>query len=124
MGSHYCHHNYSDSELTKSDRFNPALAIADSVDENRLMQTQIRLEIPKNFHQESVISRLISEHRIAVNVTDAPIGTNSRCDRWFTLELRGKVKQIRSALTYLNEIHPNVLHNTYPQGVNVRGRAG
>ncbi|MDX2216872.1 MAG: NIL domain-containing protein [Oculatellaceae cyanobacterium bins.114] len=109
MVSQYCNSDYSASGLTAPDLLNPAQAIADIIDDNRLIQTQIRLQIPKNFHREPIISRLISEHRIAVNVTSAPTGTNPRCDRWFTLELRGKVKQVRSALAYLKDTKPEVL---------------
>ncbi|MBD2462937.1 NIL domain-containing protein [Oscillatoria sp. FACHB-1407] len=110
MVSPYLDSDYSASGLTTPDLLNPSQAIADLIDDNRLIQTHIRLQIPKNFHREPIISRLISEHRIAVNVTSAPAATNLRCDRWFTLELRGKVKQVRNALAYLNEIN----HSGHP----------
>jgi hypothetical protein len=109
MVSQYCDSDCFESELNASDLIPPTSAIADMMDDNHLIQTHIRLQIPKNFHRESVISRLISEHRIAINVTSAPAATNLRCDRWFTLELRGKVKQVRNALAYLNEINPPIL---------------
>ena len=111
MVSQHCDQNNSDFRLTASERLNSISTIADVLDDNRLIQTHIRLQIPKNFNREPIISRLISDHHLAVNVTAAPNGTNARSDRWFTLELRGKVKQVRGAIDYLNEIHPGVLHD-------------
>jgi NIL domain len=114
MVSQHCDQNNSDFGLTASEQLNFISAIASLPDDNRLIQTYIRLQIPNNFNREPIISHLISDHHLAVNVTTAPTGNNARGDRWFTLELRGKVQQIRSAIDYLNEIHPGVLHNLHP----------
>lgn len=78
-------------------------AIAPFTEDNRLTQAQIKLWIPKNYHREPILSHLISDHGITVNITAAPCSGNLREDRWFSLELRGKAKQIRSALAYLDK---------------------
>lgn len=70
----------------------------------RPTQTRIRIRIPKNYHQEPVISRLISDHHLTVNISAALLGANARDDGWFDLELRGTPPQIRSAFIYLNEL--------------------
>lgn len=70
----------------------------------RLTQTRIKVHIPKDLHEEPVISRLISHHGVTVNIAAALLGANTRDDGWFELELRGKPAQIQSALTYLNEL--------------------
>lgn len=72
--------------------------------DTRLMQTRIKIHIPKTLHEEPVISRLISHYKVTVNIAAALLGANSRDDGWFELELRGKPQQIQSALTYLNEL--------------------
>jgi ABC-type methionine transport system ATPase subunit len=71
---------------------------------NRPTQAQIKIRIPKTFQQEPVISRLISEYGVTVNIAAALLGSNARDDGWFNLELQGTQPQIQSALTYLNEL--------------------
>ena len=73
-------------------------------DDMRPTQTRIRIRIPKNYHDEPVISRLTSHYGLTVNITAALLGANARDDGWFDLELRGRSEQIRSALLYLNEL--------------------
>ena len=65
---------------------------------------QIRICIPKNYHEEPVISRLVSHHGLIVNIKAALLGANARDDGWFDLELRGTDSQIQSALVYFNEL--------------------
>ncbi|MBC7971380.1 MAG: NIL domain-containing protein [Verrucomicrobia bacterium] len=72
--------------------------------DSRPTQTRIRLRIPKNYHDEPVISRLSSHYGLTVNITAALLGANARDDGWFDLELRGTHEQIRSALLYFNEL--------------------
>ena len=72
--------------------------------DSRPTQTRIKVHIPKDLHEEPVISRLISHHGVTVNIAAALLGANMRDDGWFELELRGKPAQIQSALTYLNEL--------------------
>lgn len=76
----------------------------------RITQARIRLKIPKTYHQEPVLSRLVSHHGVTINITAALLGANARDDGWFDLELRGQGNQIQSALTYLNELDLEVWH--------------
>lgn len=76
----------------------------DNEDDPRPTQTRIRIQIPKNYHDEPVISRLTSHYGLTVNITAAILGANARDDGWFDLELRGTSEQIRSALLYFNEL--------------------
>ncbi|WP_250124785.1 NIL domain-containing protein [Chroococcidiopsis sp. CCMEE 29] len=84
-----------------------SLALEESTTElgvNRPTQTRIKIRIPKDLHEEPVISRLISHHGVTVNIAAALLSANSRDDGWFDLELRGRASQVQSALTYLNEL--------------------
>jgi len=76
----------------------------DSLGENRFTRTRIRIRIPKEYGDEPVISRLVSQHGVTVNICAALLGASARDDGWFDLELRGKSDQIQSALTYLDEM--------------------
>ena len=80
------------------------VATTGNEDDRRPTQTRVRVRIPKNYHDEPVISRLISHHGLTVNITAALLGANARDDGWFELELRGHSEQIHSALLYFNEL--------------------
>ena len=90
--------------------FQPHSAEADS----RHAQTRIRVRIPKDLHTEPVISRLVSQHGITVNITAALLSVNARDDGWFDLELRGTMPQIQSGLTYLNELDLEIWEQSTP----------
>lgn len=70
----------------------------------RHRQTRIRIRIPKAFHQEPVISNLISRHQLTVNIQAALLGANARDDGWFDLELQGHTQNIDEALHYINDL--------------------
>lgn len=74
------------------------------IEANRLTQTRIKIRIPKDFHQEPVISRLVSQYGVTVNITAALLSANARDDGWFELELKATGQQLQTALTYLNEL--------------------
>ncbi len=71
---------------------------------SRPTHARIKIHIPKELHEEPVISRLVSHYGVTVNIAAALLGANIRDDGWFELDLRGKAEQIQSALTYLNEL--------------------
>ncbi|HEY9845185.1 MAG TPA: NIL domain-containing protein [Candidatus Caenarcaniphilales bacterium] len=73
-------------------------------EDNRFTKTRVRLRIPKDYQQEPVISRLVSEHGLTVNISAALLAANAREDGWFDLELRGTGPQIQSALVYFSEL--------------------
>lgn len=72
--------------------------------DTRVTQTRIRVRIPKTYHEEPILSRLVSHHGVTINITAALLGANARDDGWFDLELQGSANCIQSALTYLNEL--------------------
>ena len=84
------------------------------VEVDRHTQTRIKIRIPKNLHDEPVISRL-SQHHVTVNIVAALLSANQRDDGWFDLELRGTKSQISSALTYLNELDLEIWGQSHPE---------
>ena len=85
------------------------------VEADRHTQTRIKICIPKNLHDEPVISRLVSVHHVTVNIAAALLSANQRDDGWFDLELRGTKSQISSALTYLNELDLEIWGQSNPE---------
>ncbi|BAY98047.1 hypothetical protein NIES37_19950 [Tolypothrix tenuis PCC 7101] len=79
---------------------------------NNSLTKRIRVRIPKDYHQEPVISRLVSDYGVTVNITAAILGANAVGDGWFDLELQGTDAQIQSALTHLNELSLQVWDDT------------
>lgn len=71
---------------------------------DRTTEQRIRLRIPKQYHQEPVISHLISHYDLTINILAAILGANATGDGWFDLELKGLETNIQAALTYLNEL--------------------
>ncbi len=78
--------------------------ISDSNSSERLTTTRIKVRIPKQLREEPVISHLISQYSLTVNIAAALLSPNGRDDGWFDLELRGTSQQIQNALIYLNEL--------------------
>jgi len=72
--------------------------------DNTLTNKRIRLRIPKEYHQEPVISRLVSDYGLTVNISAAILGSNAIGDGWFDLDLQGTPSQIDNALIYLNDL--------------------
>lgn len=72
--------------------------------DERTTEQRIRLRIPKHYHQEPVISQLVSQFHLTVNITAAILGANASGDGWFDLALRGSAANIQAALDFLNEL--------------------
>ncbi|GET36152.1 NIL domain-containing protein [Microseira wollei] len=89
---------------------------ASTTDDNRLTQKRIRIRIPKQYHQDPVISRLISDYNLTVNITAAILGGNANGDGWFDLELRGTIANIRRSLDYLNELDLEIWNDAETDG--------
>jgi len=75
-----------------------------ATEDTRSRQTRIRIQIPKYYSQEPVISSLGSDHGLSVNVKAALLGADTQSEGWFNLELQGTSPQSRSALVYLTQL--------------------
>ena len=112
----------SQNQETQFELFNPTANTTDTtnaVGDNRRTQIRIRIQIPKQYHQEPVISRLISDHGLTVNLNAALLSANEYNDGWFDLELIGTNRQIQSALIYLAEMNVEIWNkSTDPEEEN------
>jgi ABC-type methionine transport system ATPase subunit len=67
-------------------------------------QTRIRIRIPKQYQQEPIISNLVSQYGLTVNISAALMSANGREDGWFDLDVQGSAHAIEEGLTYLREL--------------------
>jgi ABC-type methionine transport system ATPase subunit len=72
--------------------------------DQRLTIASITLRIGGDYHQQPIISQLVSEFGLTVNIKAAILGTNTKDDGWFKLDLQGTHQQIQTALIYLNDL--------------------
>lgn len=70
----------------------------------RKTQLRVRVQIPKQYKKEPVISDLITGCGITVNIQAALLSASAHEDGWFDLELCGTTKQIQDGLMYLNDL--------------------
>ncbi len=77
--------------------------------DNAQVQVRLRIRIPYHFQQEPIISTLISQYDLTVNIAAALLGVDMGTDGWFDLELRGRRHQIASAIIYLNDLDIEIL---------------
>jgi hypothetical protein len=85
-------------------------------DHTRHTEIRIRIRIPKQYHQEPVISHLITQHGLTVTITAALLGANAKEDGWFDLQLRGTLAQIRAALIYVNDLDLEIWYDSGAEG--------
>jgi ABC-type methionine transport system ATPase subunit len=71
----------------------------------RLTETRLRIQIPRQYHSEPVISFLASNHHLEVTILAALLSANCKESGWFDLQLRGTTQQIDSALIYLSDLN-------------------
>ncbi|MBD2100694.1 NIL domain-containing protein [Leptolyngbya sp. FACHB-261] len=85
---------------------------------NRGTATRIRVKIriPSEHRQEPVISRLISEHRLLVNITGAKLEDCPQAEGWFDLELHGTPPQLQQGLAYLQNLDIQIWGKPNPDG--------
>lgn len=74
---------------------------------------RLRLEIPAVYAQEPIFSRLISEFKLVVNITEANLSRDavvSDCD----IEIRGTAQQLHQGLGYLRSLNIRMMGKPNP----------
>jgi ABC-type methionine transport system ATPase subunit len=87
-----------------------------STNDQRQAQKRLRIRIPKQYHQDPILSRLVSQHSLSVNILAAMLGANANGDGWFDIELRGNQSQIDNALTDLGDLDLEIWPETETDG--------
>ncbi len=84
--------------------------------QTNITQLRVRLYIPARYQQEPMISRLISDYGLIVNITGAMLEHNTQKEGCFDLELRGTFEQIKRGLGYLESFQIQVIGKPNPAG--------
>jgi ABC-type methionine transport system ATPase subunit len=71
--------------------------------DTRPVTKDVKIRIPEDLHGEPVISQLISQYGITVNIISATLGVNAGSG-WFYLSFNGTQAQIQTAIAYLNDL--------------------
>ena len=71
--------------------------------DTRPVTKDVKIRIPEDLHSKPVISNLISQHGVTVNIVSATLGVNAGSG-WFHLDLKGSAAQIQTAIAYLNDL--------------------
>ena len=96
--------------------FGSSTSLSSVSSDNRRTQSRVRIRIPKRYQQEPVISKLVSDHGLTINIAAALLSANACEDGWFDLEVQGTVPQIQSAMLYLNELALDIWHGSDTDG--------
>ncbi len=67
------------------------------------MQKTIRIQVPQSLHQVPVISTLISEYKLIVNIRGAILDQKAIGGGWFDLLLDGEDVDIEQSILYLKD---------------------
>ncbi|MBD2693260.1 NIL domain-containing protein [Anabaena catenula] len=67
-------------------------------------RVSLQLCILKAYHEQPIISQLVSGYGLTVNITNALLPPNQEDDGWFDLDLWGRKNQIYSSLIYLETL--------------------
>jgi hypothetical protein len=89
---------------------NPYILEQRQFQNNRQTEIELKLRVPQSYHQEPIISQLISEYHLKVIFLSAILGKDGQGDGWFDLKLLGTSAQINNALIYLSELDIEIWH--------------
>lgn len=81
-------------------------------DPESLIQTQVKIRIPKARHPDPVLSNLINRYGLKVNILGALLGANGQEDGWFDLAIEGRAATVHGALLDLVELEADLWFNT------------
>lgn len=82
------------------------------------LETRVRIEIPKIYQQDPVLSRLTSEYGVTFTITKALLNVKNQENGLFDLELSGTPQQIQKALEYLLQKEVKFLEKASHDGDN------
>ncbi len=83
---------------------------------NNVTRLRLRLQIPSIYQHRPVISQLISQYNLTVNITGARLGKSTDGEGFFDVELRGTISQISLALAYLESLNIKIKGKPNPDG--------
>lgn len=77
---------------------------------DRPHEIRLKLRIPSQYHQDSILFKLVSQYHVEVNILAALLTPKRDSDGWFDILVKGQQKAIDDALFYLSELDVEVLN--------------
>ncbi len=99
--------SFNTGRQVKEKRLN--IALSSVAESHSYTNIRVRLHISEVYLHEPIISRLISEYGVVVNITGAMLGEKTNQKGYFDLEFRGNVSQIDYALSYLQSLNIKII---------------
>ncbi|MBD1913116.1 MULTISPECIES: NIL domain-containing protein [unclassified Leptolyngbya] len=65
---------------------------------------RLRVRIPAEYRQDPVLSVLITQYGLTVNILAAQLSGQGTDSGWFDLELKGATEQINNGILHLNDL--------------------
>jgi hypothetical protein len=62
------------------------------------------IQVPTSLHEVPIISNLVTNYHLSVNIQGAILDQKATCSGWFDLLLKGDSFQIEQAIRYLKDI--------------------
>ncbi|MCP6762396.1 MAG: NIL domain-containing protein [Fischerella sp. CENA71] len=76
---------------------------------NSTTQIRLRLYIPQCYQHKPIISQLISNYGLVVNITGASLEKNADNEGCFDVQIKGDTSQISSGLSYLASLNLKII---------------
>ncbi len=77
---------------------------------NYLQEARLKIRIPRQYRQDSILFKLVSQFQLEVNILAALLPQKGNSDGWFEILLKGDKKNIDDGLFYLSEFGIEILN--------------
>jgi hypothetical protein len=79
---------------------------------NRPQEIRLKLRIPAQYHQDSILFKLASQYQVEITILAALLTQKGDSDGWFDLLLKGDANSLDDVLVYLSELDIEILNLT------------
>lgn len=90
--------------------------VSEVIEKDRPIQRRIKIQIPSEYHQEPIISKLGTFYHLKINIIGAMLSQDGKGSGWFDLELEGDSQQIENALLSLRENDITIWDDSHRKG--------
>lgn len=88
-----------------------------SSDDVRRSHVRLRVRIPAEYRQDPVLSVLITQYGLTVNILAAQLSNHATDGGWFDLDLKGPMDQINNGILHLNDLGVEIWQESDSHGV-------
>lgn len=70
---------------------------------------RLELRIPAHYHQEPILSYLVSQYKLTINIIAANLQAQTQKQGYLVIELQGSPSQLNKALSYLRSLQMEII---------------